>query len=86
VVAPDAHGSRDPGATAYTEDALYDLQADPYELNNLIGYASHEGVAQRMRQRLLDRMAQAGEDQSEILAATPRPSGQKIVLEGEVEQ
>lgn len=61
VIAPEADGWNDPGADEYVEDLLYDLDADPYELNNLIGLASHADVAAELRQRLLARMAEAGE-------------------------
>ena len=49
------------GADLYEEQYLYDLQADPYELNNLVGHESHREVAQVMRERLLRRMEEAGE-------------------------
>jgi arylsulfatase A-like enzyme len=86
VAAPERSGVLDPGANEYAEEALYDLLADPYELNNLIGYASHLAVTERLRARLLQRMAAAGEAPPRILAAAPRPSGQKIVLDWETEE
>lgn len=51
----------------YEETHLYDLKADPWELNNLIRNESHRVVADRMRQRLLDWMEKAGEKSPEIL-------------------
>jgi arylsulfatase A-like enzyme len=84
VVAPDKSGWAEPGSESYTEDALYDLLADPYELNNLIGLDSHQAVTARLRERLLARMQQAGEPLPAILPAEPRPGGQKIVLDSEV--
>ena len=83
VVAPEKNPSADPGAEQYIEDALYDLRADPYELNNLIGFESHQGVARVMRERLLKHMVDAGEPLPEIVPAPSRPSGQKRVSEAE---
>jgi arylsulfatase A-like enzyme len=40
---------------------LYDLQSDPYELNNLIQLISHQEVADSLRKRLIQRMVLAGE-------------------------
>jgi arylsulfatase A-like enzyme len=79
VTAPDADGVRDAGAPRYVEQYLYDLEADPYELTNLIGFESHAETAAVLRERLLRRMAMAGETPAEIIAAEPRPSGQRRV-------
>lgn len=86
VVAKDQNGWQTPTAECYTETALYDLMADPYELNNLIGYESHQEVARVMRERLLRRMQAAGEALPEIQLAPVRPSGQKQVSEKEIYQ
>lgn len=83
VVAPDKHGGRDPSADHYVEEYLYDLQADPYELTNLLGYQSHQKVAAVMRERLIRRMVEAGEDAPTIEPAPTRPSGQRRVSEEE---
>ena len=48
-----------------------DLQTDPYELRNLVGYPSHAHVADVMRERLLRRMVEAGEPEPTIVPATP---------------
>ncbi len=85
VVAGDRDGRTDAGADLYAEDALYDLMADPYELSNLIGYASHRDVADALRRRLLLRMTAAGEAAPGIVPAPERPSGQRTVLPGEVD-
>ncbi len=77
VVAPGGDGWQDAGAPEYQETFLYDLFADPYELSNLAGFASHAEVAARMRTRLLERMAQAGEETPVILPAPPTTSGQQ---------
>ena len=71
-------------SAVYTETELYDLQADPYELNNLIGYKSHTKVTDVLRKRLLARMAEAGEAVPEIIKAPEAASGQKIIYDYEV--
>jgi arylsulfatase A-like enzyme len=86
VVAPDQAGWSTPAADTYTEFALYDLYADPYQLNNLIGLISHEEVTRNLRQRLLRRMQEAGELEPTILPAEPRPGGQKQVSDKEANE
>jgi arylsulfatase A-like enzyme len=75
-----------PSASSYAESLLYDLEADPWELHNLIDRESHRAVADRMRQRLLARMAAAGEATPEIvLPEKLRHGGQFHVTAAEVE-
>ncbi len=50
-----------PAAEVYTDDCLYDLKADPWELTNLVGMPSFKEVVTDMRARLVRRMQQAGE-------------------------
>jgi arylsulfatase A-like enzyme len=70
-------------APRYVEDSLYDLLADPYELNNLVGLSSHQRVAEVLRARLLRRMAEAGEAEPEIVLAPARAGGQRQVSAAE---
>ena len=56
-------------ADSYTEDCLYDLLADPWELTNLIGGAAYKEVTADLRQRLLKRMVEAGEKEPQIIEA-----------------
>ncbi len=84
VDAPDRRGSEHAGAERYTEQYLYDLEADPYELTNLIGLDSHSAVADRMRERLVRRMVLAGEAAPEIVQAPVRRAGQRRVTPEEV--
>ncbi len=67
----------------YTEWELYDLKADPWELNNLMGYKSHKMVCDVMRDRLYIRLKQVGEDFVTIQTSTEIPSGQKVLKEHE---
>ena len=61
VTAPDKDGWEDAASDAYIETELYDLLADPEELHNRAGCASHRAVADVLRSRLTRRMIQAGE-------------------------
>ncbi|MCW8131622.1 MAG: sulfatase-like hydrolase/transferase [Planctomycetota bacterium] len=83
VNAPDRNGGSDSGSDRYVEEFLYDLLADPYELNNLVGYESHRHVADVMKQRLLKRMTAVGEKAPEIVNAPPVKSGQKTLDPGD---
>jgi arylsulfatase A-like enzyme len=71
VSAPEGNGWLDSCSNAYTEEFLYDLQADPYELNNLIGWDSHAEVVEVLRARLFQHMADAGEA---VPTITPAPA------------
>jgi arylsulfatase A-like enzyme len=75
VVAPDKSGERDAGSDHYVEEFLYDLRADPYELTNLLGLASHSELAATLRARLIERMIAAGEAAPEITPAPITASG-----------
>jgi arylsulfatase A-like enzyme len=80
VSAPEKNGNSVPSAPQYTEEFLYDLQADPYELTNLIALQSHEEVRTVLRERLIRRMIEAGEDAPIIEPVTPQnPGGQRRV-------
>ena len=57
VVAPDKDGYRDTHADHYVEEFLYDLDVDPHELDNLIDVAAYGAVQERLRTRLLRRIA-----------------------------
>lgn len=86
VRAENLMGSEADSAAEYTEEFLYDLFADPYELNNLIGYRSHQKVCEVMQERLLKRMHTAGENSPLIISAPIVESGQKRVTEFETYQ
>ncbi len=86
VDAPDKDPSHDAGSERYVEEYLYDLRYDPYELTNLIGLESHAEVASTLRERLLRRMAAAGEVIPEITLAPSRPGGQRHVTPAEAQE
>ncbi|MBL4575831.1 MAG: sulfatase-like hydrolase/transferase, partial [Opitutaceae bacterium] len=53
VVAEGIDGRTEAGADTYTEEFLYDLKADPYELENLVGEEAYEELRVCLRERLL---------------------------------
>lgn len=86
VSVPNSYRIDAPGSDTYVEEFLYDLEADPYELTNLIGLESHREVANRMKERLIKRMVQAGERAPIIQDAPVVQSGQRLVTAEEIEQ
>jgi len=81
VDAPEKHGGKDAGSERYEEQYLYDLQADPYELSNLIQSEAHQIVRDVMAERLVRRMTEAGEAAPEIVKAEAKRSGQRKVTD-----
>ena len=69
VIAPDGDGWNDMDAPRYVEAHLFDLEADPHELHNLVTAPEHIGLRARLRERLMARMAAAGEAIPQIEAA-----------------
>jgi arylsulfatase A-like enzyme len=72
VVAPDKDGREYMDSDCYQEEYLYDLKADPYELNNLIGLQPYKEVTKMLRKRLIRRMVEAGEEAPDIIPAPER--------------
>ena len=68
-VVTEPKGTSQPSAPTYVEYQLYDLFADPHQLVNLAGRSETRDVAAHLRERLLIRMKEAGEEQSQILPA-----------------
>jgi arylsulfatase A-like enzyme len=60
VTSPDSNLDQ-PGSRRYIESALYDMENDPYELDNLVGHPAVRALCDRLMARLIDRMAAAGE-------------------------
>jgi arylsulfatase A-like enzyme len=84
VAAPDKDGWDDSAADHYVETYLYDVQADPYELTNLIGFESHQELAAALRERLIKLMVAAGEDAPSIESVAPQDSGWRRVTDEEL--
>ncbi|MBS1854698.1 MAG: sulfatase-like hydrolase/transferase [Acidobacteria bacterium] len=49
-----------PGSDRYVEHMLYDLHADPYQHVNLAGNVQYQAVSDHLRQRLAERIFEAG--------------------------
>lgn len=78
VIAPDAHGWNDRYGHRYVESALYDLEHDPAELENLIGQESSATVTADLRRRLAERMIDVGEPEFVIEPATTTRKGRHL--------
>lgn len=68
-----------PNAPVYVEDALYDLQTDPYELANLVSRDSHAPVREEMRRRMLDYIQRIEGQQPDIQPVKQTPGGQRTI-------
>lgn len=77
VEAPDADPTGDKSADRYVERFLYDLEADPYELENLAGVEAFAGVAAELRGRLVAHVNDVEGIAPEIVPAPLRPSEQR---------
>lgn len=53
VYAPGLHGGMAASAPAYADDYLYDLEADPWQLNNVAAHPDYAQVNAGLRERLL---------------------------------
>lgn len=61
VAAPKRPGWKAvPAGDIYSEYMLYDLYADPYQHVNLAGRAPYAAASEKLRERLLDRIFEAG--------------------------
>lgn len=67
VTAPYDHARQ--SADRYTEDALYDLDNDPYELVNLAGMAPFRAVADELKARLLAQIHHVEKEKPDIINA-----------------
>ena len=84
VKAPQGSHDGAGGSSVYEEEYLYDLQADPYELRNLVNMESHAPVCEVMKERLIRRMVEdAGENAPEIRPHERQRAGQRTVSEAE---
>jgi arylsulfatase A-like enzyme len=84
VSAPGKDGNAVPSASLYQEESLYDLLADPHELTDLAGMESYREIADSLKERLIRRMVEAGEEAPTIEAAPARQSGQRKVVSQEL--
>lgn len=71
IADPDANGYCAPASLCYQETHLYDLENDPWELNNLVNSSDHLDIRRQLAARLAVRMRMAGECDSDIVIASP---------------
>ncbi|MGA8029462.1 MAG: hypothetical protein WB992_20155 [Bryobacteraceae bacterium] len=69
-VVAQADGKSQPSSSRYEEYQLYNLRSDPHELVNLAGRRDTLEISSLLRERLLRRMHEAGEEFAEI---EPKP-------------
>ena len=82
VSAPEKDGWNDSGSDHYIESELYDLLADPHQLDNRAGCPAHREAAAVLSSRLLRRMVAAGEAVPEISPAPARDCGYQLRVDG----
>lgn len=83
VTAPDCDPFQDSCSDEYVESSLYDLEQDPYELDNLIGMPSHRKLCDILKEKLIGKMKLAGEKEPVIHNAQEKECGQRRVFPGE---
>ena len=83
VTAPGRDPILDSGSDWYVESELYDLEADPYELDNLIGMSSHRQLCDILKEKLLGQMRMAGETEPQIENAHQKECDKRQVFPGE---
>ena len=86
IVALDKNGETESCADTYTENYLYDLKSDPYELQNLIAFQSHGPLCDHLRKKLLAEMQKAGEEEPTIIENDRTLTGQRKLFEKEIEE
>ena len=59
VYAPGVNGFSAPAAQEYADDFLYDLEKDPFQLNNVVSEPVYADIKAKLRQRLLEWIWQA---------------------------
>lgn len=67
VYAPNKNGGEYAQSDVYKEDFLYDLEKDPFELNNLVNDEKYKNVRSEMAKRLIYQMKLAGENEPIIV-------------------
>ena len=67
VTAPHKNGWFDSASDVYVEECLYDLQRDPYELDNLVACPEYAKVRDALRQVLVAKIVASGEDAPKII-------------------
>jgi arylsulfatase A-like enzyme len=79
ISAPVQQGKSGKSAQQYTEEALYDLEHDSYELDNLVGLDSHRAIADELLSLLRTKEMEIGEGSIDVVLAEQRDMGQRRV-------
>ncbi len=66
VYSPGIDGGAAAAADRYADDFLYDMERDPYQLNNVVADLAYAGVKAHLRERLLDWIRKTEEAQPVI--------------------
>ena len=66
VYAPGVDGGTAAAADRYADDFLYDMEKDPYQLNNVVADPAYVQVKEELRERLLDWIEKAEGKRPEI--------------------
>lgn len=83
VTAPDMDPVLDSCSDHYTESELYDLEEDPYEMDNLMGMPSHRNLCDILKGKLIEQMVRAGEEKPVITDAPKKECDKRKVFPGE---
>lgn len=83
VDAPDKDPVGDAFADVYQEAFLYDLENDPWELDNLAGQQSHRLVREKLSERLRDRIRSVEGREAAVELLADKPSGQRKLFSNE---
>lgn len=75
VSAPGKDPYKDSYSDYYVEEFLYDLSADPYELENLIGYETYQDISSMLREKLVQRILEVEDKRPTIEPAPLKPAG-----------
>src|SRR5690625_54602 len=81
---PTKDSVHDSKSDHYIEEFLYDLEADPYELTNLVGLKSHQEVAEKLKERLLNKIEEVEKERPIIESVPLKSSGARKVTDQEV--
>lgn len=63
---PDKHGFLYSKSKTYREDCLYDLQEDPYELNNLVDDERYKDIKKELTEKLLEYIYHVEKEKPEV--------------------
>lgn len=67
VVAPDKNGFDFMDSEVYKDDFLYDIEKDPYEINNLVDDSNYKSIILELRKILVKEMKKIGEKEPKFI-------------------